>query len=742
MCKTLVHKTAKTIVKTPGQTQTTEGRQNEDLPNKSAKPSILSVIKYALKNINTFKAIKARDKARIPIFLANIEIGKLEVHNPIHTQRVDEYNQAVIEYYKGKFLSTQASKRYDKKLWKKAFKSFKKGTKIGNKLLDALKQESKEPIHDERVLIANNATETKFADGVPLVPEVTPIIILQGSDYEMGYQYAQQLVQVFGSWILENKTGRSFSDEQKKCLRLWEGQHRKFTPWLIEFINGWVKGANDNGVPMSYDDILFLWVGDRAPAKDFLSQEGLPEIPPLACSGMAAWGSATPDGKLVTGTSGDHDLSYQVIIVAFPTDGNAFIYSAFGATGAIAGGGDMWFFGHPAMNSKGLAYVHHGGGPKFLEPKKYWDYGVRRAASVIHIMRYAASAKTALNMELAMPIGDIGNGDQATVGGFYADDSYGYDIEGRKEPLAIREAGLMGETDFLYANNSAIHPDAVNSEWMNSTKEKWIWDPHGGWRPKKAVGMTKSIGLFLQWASGRLSTSEMMLRGMMMGYTNSCERNKYMFNMLDHAKGKISLEYLKMMYRKGGKLPEGTWKQIVKNYKKTGNWGQISTGHASNALVAVMKPSEGLFCLCTGPAKRGLTPLLPGSNLPMFGETNAFWEIKLCSDPTGVTAYAKKKANEYINEASKEFNKLETSSVQYNALKRLLETAQSELKEGMAHEKSAEKTFGNESLYNWARATRSYTRSQVRAQQVYNALVPPPDAPEDMVFIGGLLNET
>ncbi|MGW8181631.1 MAG: hypothetical protein ACWGQW_23115, partial [bacterium] len=368
---------------------------------------------------------------------------------------------------------------------------------------------------------------------------------------------------------------------------------------------GWVQGALDIGVSMSYDDVMYLWVGDTPPASDFLSQDGLPEIPPIACSGMAAWGRATEDGKLVTGSSGDHDLSYQVVIMAYPDDGNAFLYSSFGATGAIAGGGDMWFFGHPAMNSKGVAYVHHGGGPKFLEPKKYWSYGVRRAASVIHILRYADTAKQALDFEMNMPIGDVGRGDQATVGGFYADDNYGYVIESRKEPVAIREAGLMGETDFLYANNSVVHPDAINSEWMSSSKDSWVHDPHGGWKPKNPTGMTKSLGLFLQWASGRLSTSDMMIRGMMMSYDNSAKRNLFMYNMLDAGKGKVNQEYMKMMYRKGGKLPEGSFDKIVKEYKKTGNWGEISTAHASNAITTVMKPSEGLFSLCTGPAKAG-----------------------------------------------------------------------------------------------------------------------------------------
>jgi hypothetical protein len=438
---------------------------------------------------------------------------------------------------------------------------------------------------------------------------------------------------------------------------------------------------------------------------------------------MAAWGRATKDGKLVTGSTGDHDLSYQVIIVAYPDDGNAFIYSAFGATGAIASGGDLWFFGHPAMNSKGVAYVHHGGGPKFLEPKKYWGYGVRRAASVMHIMRYADTAEQALDIEMSMPIGDIGKGDQGTVGGFYADDDYGYVIESRKEPLAIRETGLMGETDFLYANNGVIHPKAIESEWMSSSKNSWKHDPHGGWRPKTPTGMTKSIGLFLQWASGRLSTSDMMVRGMMMSYDNSADRNLFMYKMLDAGRGEIDPEYMKMMYRMDGKLPEGSFDKIVKDYKKTGNWGEVTTAHASNAITAVMKPSDGLFSLCTGPAKAGMKPLLPGSILPIYGETNAFFEIKLEETPEAMIGYAKEKAELFISQAEALLEAVSFNENTMNMLKSYLATAKEEYSKGLTKESD---------LYAIAKTLRALTRTQVRARQVINAINPPPTSPEEL----------
>lgn len=686
---------------------------------KPKKPGILELTRYSLKNMNYFRAIKLRESARIPIFQAYRELGKLDAGDPILPRRINEYNQAVLEYYTGKFLGAKAARTGDKKVWKRSFSGFKKGAKLGKQLLKALNEGSQNPISFEKTSITTNGTEIKFADDVPLVPEITPVIVIKGSDYEMGYQYAQQLVQVFGAWILEDRVGKQFSEKQLVELKKWEDQHKQHTPWLIDFVKGWTKGANDVGISMSYDDVMYLWVGNQAPSYDFLSQDGLPEIPPMACSGMAAWGKATKDGKLVTGSSGDHDLSYQVIIVAYPDDGNSFIYSAFGATGAIAGGGDMWFFGHPAMNEKGLAYVHHGGGPKFLENKEHWGYGVRRAASVMHIMRYADNAKQALEIELSMPIGDIGKGDQGTVGGFYADDEYGYVIEGRKDPVAIREAGLMGETDFLYANNSAIHPDAINSEWMSSAKNDWVHHPNGGWRPKNPTGSTKSLALFFQWASGRLSTSDMMVRGMMMAYENSTNRNLYMFNMLDAGKGRIDPEYMKMMYRKGGKLPEGPFEKIVKDFKKTGDWGEVSSAHASNAITTVMKPGEGLFSLCTGPAKKGMPPILPSSTLPIYNETNAFYELKLGDTPEKTLEYTKIKAETFIDEAE---NKLTTNKINNKTLAML----SSYLEESKEHYSA-----GMESD-DVPASIRSFTRAQVLARQVINAFNPPPTSIEEL----------
>ena len=227
----------------------------------------------------------------------------------------------------------------------------------------------------------------------------------------------------------------------------------------------------------------------------------------------------------------------------------------------------------------------------------------------------------------------------------------------------------------------------------------------------------------MKWASGKLSTGDMMIRGMMTSYDNSADRNLYMFNMLDSGKGRIDPEYMKMMYRIGGKLPEGPFDKIVKDYQKTGDWGEVTTAHASNAITTVMKPSDGLFSLCTGPAKAGMKPLLPGSILPIYRETNAFFEIKLEETPEDMLRYTRDQAQLFISQAEELYDTASFNENTMKMLKSYLIMAQGAYSEGLSK--------GSE-LYDTARAIRAFTRAQVRARQVINAINPPPSSPNDL----------
>jgi hypothetical protein len=212
---------------------------------------------------------------------------------------------------------------------------------------------------------------------------------------------------------------------------------------------------------------------------------------------------------------------------------------------------------------------------------------------------------------------------------------------------------------------------------------------------------------------------------MMFTYSNSGNRNRYFYRMMYAGFGRVDLEYMKMIFRNGGTIPEGQWDQIVKDYEREGRWGEISTGHASNAMTVVAKPGEGLYCMCTGPAKRGLAPMMPSAAIPIYRETNAFWEIKLGPAPEEVVTYARSKAAEYLGLARERIREIEKTSPAYQPLHELVNLAELEFEAGKHEYREGES--GNDRLFRLSKALRAYTRAQVRALQACQALVPPPD---------------
>lgn len=690
-------------------------KDNHPKPN-SQKMKFSDLVRYLLENLSSFRAMQKIEQARFSLLLANIELAKSGFDDPTYPRRMDEFNQAMIELTKGKWFAAQAMDTRKQADWNKAFQHLRKAHKSGLQLETLLRTGNSTPVEFEKAILSSNDTEITFADGVPLLPEINPVIILQGSDYEMGYQYAQQVIQIFGPWLMKRKAGRIFNEEERGIIRLWEDQIRQFAPEILEMCRGWASGATDSGVPMSYEDALEIWTGHEPPAEDYMGiRPGKPrELPRPACSGVAAWGRTTQDGKLVAGASGDHDCTYMVTVIAFPQTGNAFIYTPFSAIGDVPEIGQLFMMGHPGMNNKGLAYIEHGGEVRMIEPKEEWGYGIRKGTSIFHILRFANTAKEALEMELAFPVGDVGQ-TMGSVGGFYADSTYGYILESRRNPIIIREAGVMGETDFLYANNSAMHPDADKAGWMQPDKENWSWNKHGGWYPTRFME-------FSLMKAFKLTPVERTLVALRNMYKNSCGRGQSVYRAISQSVGSIDLDYMKNLYRKSGSFPPGTLKEIRRRYNLTGEWGEYSIGHATNALVSVMKPdngSEGIYALCVGTAKRGLTPNSPTRATPIYRETNAFWEVKLAEEPAAVVAAACQRAQEDIHQANLRISGLSADEASFAPLKDLLHLAQAQLEKGLAHVSAAESAAGNEKVYEWSRAVRCFTRAQVRALQVY-----------------------
>lgn len=517
-------------------------------------------------------------------------------------------------------------------------------------------------------------SEIEYEEGVPIPPMVRPVVILSGSDYEMGYQYYTQLVEIFGkepcsyewhplfAWTRSPMHRGEFTKEELKELGKYEETIRKHTPEMVDFMRGMADGATDAGVPMSYMDILNFYVKRWT----YIGSVGKQPYPPM-CSGFAAWGSATKDGKLIFGGTGDLEMTvHETTIMAFPATGNNYICNT--ATGPAY---------HPGMNNKGLAYVHHGGcrpGPVCNcghLPKP--PYALVMPFSTMHILRFAKDAKEAKEMTMSFPV---------LSGGVFAD------IRGNNwciectDPPAIRQAGYLGEKDFIYATNNGLCKEVG--------KEGWKYIPHAGW-----MGSKGEAG-------------------------NSITRNVEAWNLFTNYHGNVDLEFAKMIWRFPGTPAAGLEERYL--------------GSKSNSTPSVGIPdngNNGVFYLATGSPIRS-DPVKRGFFRP--DNTYAYMQLKLAADPRSAVEASRQEAWNYIHEANAGFSKLKICDPPFAPVEDILNKAMREAIKGSYHfgRVSSGETKGNESICTLAKSLRHFARAQCLAKKAYESLVPSPKSPEDL----------
>lgn len=617
--------------------------------------------------------------------------------------------------------------------FKEALKACKSATGVMSGNGSPLPHEEPTPVS-----FTSNNTEIVFAEGVPLVPTICPVVVLRGSSFEMGRQYAEQIIQIYGEWMFEEIGCKAFSTETSAVIARWGEELEKWAPEIIKFTKGWAAGATASGVSLTYEQVLSLWTGEHPPAdhitpmgfrgqernekaQAYLASNPLDEMP---CSGACAWGGATNNGQLIAASTTDHDCTYQATIVAYPDDGNAFIYTPFSVTGIIPVIGQYFLAGHPGMNNKGVAYVHHGGGVHVAEPEELWGYGVRRGPSTFHILQFANSAEDAREIELAMPIGET-NGILGSVGGFYADKDYGYILESRYNakndgaPIIREQMSFDGEAkDILYANNNSLHPDTRNG-YVNGAPGSFAeaqgdyleYDPIAGWHvdaPVEKLPAKSPLQL--------LST---------MSQKSSQGRNRFLYRALGSQIGEINIDFMKAMYRTGAQVDTQTPNvEIAKTYLTGGEW-DVSAAQRANAFVAIMAPDNGpngKYWACIGPAKRGLPAIGPAHGFFYYDETAAFWELTLAESPEEMARQSVAKGEELLDSARSSFAQLPNETSVQEFYSEFLDAAEGHLE--TARDLSSDPEFGA-GLSQLALCVREATRAQVRATQVMDAVAPP-----------------
>lgn len=533
--------------------------------------------------------------------------------------------------------------------------------------------------------------EIKFDSEIPLLPNVRPVVILSGSNYNIGLQYSQQIVQIFGSWVLQLLVKNRYTKKELLIIKQFELIIKEYAAEMLDIFKGIADGAKGFSVPLSYEMVLAKFSGaDEYFYRDLREVHSAEE-----CTGFAAWSSATKDNKLICAGSKDHKPRPEVTVVVFPSQGgNSFIWTP----STIMGGNSMG--GHPGMNNKGLAYVHHGAACWInRKTRENWSYGISMPIAVLHTLRYADSADQAKQMQINYPDGCN------HLGGFWVDSKgRAWVIESGSSPKAIRKPGDYGEVDFLYATNNGLCSEVENCQYP--PPEGNVYIKHGGWL---GTGVTIS----------------------------SVPRNLQLWNMLHYYRRNIDLEYVKMMWRFSTKAPEYSSLEEADKayYVKQGNGWEQTIGNLYNATVGILQPdngTEGIYHASWGCSGYRAFPFSPGKHYYPENQTFTWYEIKLDKSPENVIKAARDRAQYDLYYANQELRRLTYHDNAYVPLERIYNKAAREWYKGDYYLEVLNCDQENIAINNLSRALRCFTRSQALARQVFNALKVPPCYPEDL----------
>lgn len=507
-------------------------------------------------------------------------------------------------------------------------------------------------------------------------PSILPVVILQGSDYQMGYQYGCQAA-AFINKTKEAKWASSlehFSREEViKALKANQIFIKTYTPEWIDFMKGMAAGVKTKGFDISYSDILLINCTlpdpETSPYPDGAEKEILP---PKHCSVCSAWGSATKGGRLIgIDTLDSPDVPHAVVIAAFPDSGNAYI------CGADAGEiGD-----HFLMNNKGLFIGNSGGGGSPRDEDS--SYGIAWSCSLPYLARFSDNAVEARDRILKWQINIPEN--------FHFVDNQGnaFVVEKTAALQCVRQPGDFGEKDFLFSTNNYL------CKKMKPTKEGEFIGAHGGY------------GAY------------------------SAPRNKFIWDMLYNYHGVIDIEFAKMILRFPGSPPP---------YPPQEGWDAVFCRPTNlwTAVALPDNGSSGKAYICTGPAGKILHSSIASDGSRMqtaykyISGTHTFYSLHLTEDPISMAATAHDTAENDISEAYSQLMLLDDSDPGYFGLNSLYGMAVREYFEGINFLNKARLIEADESLFYLSKAVTSFTRSQAHALQVYEALVPQPTNPSDL----------
>jgi hypothetical protein len=188
--------------------------------------------------------------------------------------------------------------------------------------------------------------------------------------------------------------------------------------------------------------------------------------------------------------------------------------------------------------------------------------------------------------------------------------------------------------------------------------------------------------------------------------------------------GTVDLQEMVSLFRRGPDVGSWSWSTAEKHMNTGGELPSHSGAHRLNAFVAVGAPAERKYMAAIGPiTHRSVSPNRSGHGYFIYDETNAYWEVTLADNIVGILERAKNVASELVLKAEKAIEQAHLPAWAEKRLGDWYSEIQSLLKSEFFM--PPEEEVPDEALSQASKCLRHYTRAQVRARQILQAINPP-----------------
>ena len=523
--------------------------------------------------------------------------------------------------------------------------------------------------------VYKNYTQKPEPEGV-LHVGMPQVIVVSGSNYEMGYQYAQQVAPlIYNNHVLTRGALVSAYGKEvaAKDIQVWTYYWWKYDPGLKDWLEGMSAGCKDMGYNISPLDIaaislypVELWGRPDTPYPEEAGVQSAAQVSTdpadpaeyHSCTSLSATASATRDGKPVVAVTKMVPIETMQcsILIAFPDEGRSFV--GFPRAGQVAAGA--------GMNSAGFAATETA-----IFGPKVWGYDIN--GYFHYLPQYCKSTAEAQEYLRSTPrAGVMGTVNMADAAGNICV------FEGNALDFAIREPGEAGETaPFLVETNHLVDADmqSYNIPW-----EKWAWNLGSKYRYATAFEYIKAAA----------------------------------------EKSEIDFEFIKAMYSSDDWYDPDTktW-----HYNEPGS-RNLNNNFPSSVAQAVLFPADLIAYFQIG------TP--SGIGVPADA-TGEYVKLKLADDPATVTKNVENIAFGFYTAARNLFEKELNNNAPYltysiaKSLEKMLDEAMLEYQRGMDKNALAimakvEGAAVNEEVALWSKALTHYAKTQLYAQMVTTQL--------------------